>query len=322
MARLATAIALALAVALLGASPARGARDWVWPLRGEVITPYRNGDDPYAGGQHRGIDIAGPVGARVVSAAAGVVRFAGSAGYSGLTVSVRTADGRYDTSYLHLSSISVSEGERVAAGQRLGAVGTSGRRSAVRPHLHFGVRDAGSRHAYHDPLDFLPPPARPRPAPRCTPAPVGAPARPSPVPLERPAPRTAPRRTPQRVPRGVPGRSPEPLPTLRPVPGLRGVPAAVPRAAPGHTGAPARAPEAGPRAEPTPRRRPAPAPAPARRAPGGAPDASGPNLGWALVCLGLLLAAALMGTTGNRSADGPPFRTRLGAWLRPLMGRG
>ena len=321
MARLATAIAFALAVALVGASPAHGAGDWVWPLRGEVITPYRNGDDPYAGGQHRGIDIAGPVGARVVSTVAGVVRFAGNAGYSGLTVGVRTADGRYDTSYLHLSSISVREGQRVAAGQRLGAVGTSGRRSAARPHLHFGVRDAGSRHAYHDPLDFLPPPARPRPAPRGTPAPVGAPARPSPVPLEQPSPDAAPRRAPRRAPRGLPGPTPEPLPALRPVPGLHAVPAA-PRAAPIHGGAPAHAPETGPAAKPAPPVRPAPTPAPTRHAPG-EHAAGGPDLGWALVCLGLLLAAALMGTGGDssRGRGRPALRARLGAWLRPLTGR-
>ncbi len=33
---------------------------WTWPVSGEVITPYRNGTDPYASGQHRGIDIAAP----------------------------------------------------------------------------------------------------------------------------------------------------------------------------------------------------------------------------------------------------------------------
>ena len=38
--------------AFLVSAPAAHA-DWVWPVRGEVITPYRNGDDPYAAGQHR-----------------------------------------------------------------------------------------------------------------------------------------------------------------------------------------------------------------------------------------------------------------------------
>ena len=147
-----------------------------------MITQYRNGEDPYAGGQHRGIDIAGPVGAPVLAAAAGEVRFAGTVGSSGLTVSVRTADG-FDTSYLHLSSTSVRAGERVGAGDRLGAVGTSGTRSAAQSHLHFGVREAGSEHAYRDPLGFLPPPpVAGRPAPEPTPAPQPVPLTPAPQP--------------------------------------------------------------------------------------------------------------------------------------------
>src|SRR5215203_7124257 len=142
-----------LALAAVFAVPAEAA--WLWPVRGEVITQYRNGSDPYAGGQHRGIDIAAPVGTPVAAAAAGEVRFAGTAGSSGLTVSVRTGDG-FDSSYLHLSSLAVRAGEHVSGGERLGAIGTSGERSAAAPHLHFGVREAGSRYAYVDPLSLLP----------------------------------------------------------------------------------------------------------------------------------------------------------------------
>src|SRR3954447_15042769 len=112
---------------------------WVWPVSGEVITPYRNGINPYAGGQHRGIDIAAAIGTPVVAAAGGDLRFAGTAGSSGLTISIRTGDG-YDTSYLHLSSTAVRAGARVSAGDPIGAVGTTGVRSATAPHLHFGVR--------------------------------------------------------------------------------------------------------------------------------------------------------------------------------------
>ncbi|HEY6776737.1 MAG TPA: M23 family metallopeptidase, partial [Thermoleophilaceae bacterium] len=121
---------LTAAVALVGflASTGTARAEWVWPLRGQVITTYSNVDDPYAGGQHRGIDIAGPVGARVVAAAGGEVHFAGTAGSSGLTVSIRTADG-FDTSYLHLSSVSVRERELVSSGDVLGAVGMTGARS-------------------------------------------------------------------------------------------------------------------------------------------------------------------------------------------------
>ncbi len=183
--------ALAATLYLLLCGPALAA-GWTWPVRGPVITPYRNGDDPYAAGQHRGIDVGAPVGSRVVAAVGGTVTFVGVVGSSGLTVSERTADGRFDLSYLHLSAASVHRGEPVSEGAAVGAVGTSGRRSVEAPHLHFGVRDAGSRTAYRDPLDFLAPPpsggrrAEPRPgagsrgaSPRSrrpSPAPAPAPA--------------------------------------------------------------------------------------------------------------------------------------------------
>ena len=235
--------------------------EWVWPLRGEVITPYRNSTDPYASGQHRGIDIAAGTGTPVVAAAGGEVRFAGTAGSSGLTVSVRTADGRYDTSYLHLSSTSVREGDAVAAGQRLGAVGTSGSRSATAPHLHFGVRDAGSRHAYHDPLGFLPPPTatdppRSAPAPEPSPVPVNPVPAPSPiqapatrpVPVRRPLPRPVPAGEPRRVPVGAPRRVPAGEPRRVPVGAPRRVPSGRPRPVP--LGAPHRVPLGEPRSVP------------------------------------------------------------------------
>src|SRR6187397_2487917 len=170
---------LTSAAFLVLVTPANAA--WTRPVTGEVITPYRNGTDPYATGQHRGIDIAAPVGTPVFAAVGGEVRFAGTVGSSGLTIGIRTGDG-YDTSYLHLSSLSVKAGARVSAGDRIGAVGTTGTRSATAPHLHFGVRDAGTRHGYHDPLALLPPPAPPAPAPEppaAAPAPAPAPAPPA-----------------------------------------------------------------------------------------------------------------------------------------------
>jgi hypothetical protein len=360
----------ALVAALLLAPAAHAA--WTWPLRGELITEYRNADDPYAGGQHRGIDIAGPTGAPVVAAAGGEVRFAGTAGSSGLTVSVRTGDG-FDTSYLHLSSLAVRAGDAVGAGDKLGAVGTSGRRSAVQPHLHFGVREAGSRHAYREPLDFLPampaPPPAQRPDPGPGPLPVPAPRAPAPaaagrVPEPRPAPREVPRRVPlgERAPRRVPagGRAPrrEPAPgqVREPAPGHAPAPARVSAPAPGHAGEPA--PAARPLSQPAPDQHASPTrsqapvsePAPANSAPavrpalgpagaseptstaadkapaGPGPNAdtargAGPDIGWVLACVGLLLAAGLLASTEDgRKAAGTGRRGLLRV-LRPLMGR-
>jgi peptidase M23-like protein len=326
MTRIATILAATVALVLLLAPPAR-AGGWTWPLRGELITLFRNGSDPYAAGQHRGIDIAGRVGAPVVAAAAGSVRFAGAVGSSGLTVSVRTADGRYDTSYLHLSVVSVRAGERVAAGARVGAVGTAGRRSATRPHLHFGVREAGSRHAYRDPLDFLPAPpvTRPDRAPRGAPAPVGAPARPTPAPVWRPLPAPAPagRRVPapsrrhapagRRASRGAPGRVPgtalapvgSPGPWRHPRPDLAG------------RRSPNRAPQAAPAA-------PEPGPAPARSAaarPLAGSHRGGRDLGLLLGCLGLLLASGLLGFWPGGDANGGQPGKRLRSVWRPVVAR-
>src|SRR6476661_2119093 len=90
--------ALAATLSLL-LCPSALAAGWTWPVRGPVITPYRNGDDPYAAGQHRGIDVEAPVGSRVVAAVGGTVTFVGVVGSSGLTVSERSADGRFDLSY-------------------------------------------------------------------------------------------------------------------------------------------------------------------------------------------------------------------------------
>jgi Peptidase family M23 len=336
-------------------SPAAAA--WTWPLQGEVITGYRNGDDPYAAGQHRGIDIAGELGAPVVAAASGEVRFAGVAGSSGLTVSVRTDDG-FDTSYLHLGAAHVRGGERVSAGQRIGAVGASGVRSAEPPHLHFGVREAGSRHAYRDPLAFLPPPSPAAPEPPVTaplPEPVPATPRASPEPLPAPglgrrrvpgtrrvparrpapAPRSAPlaRRTPARRP----APQPAPVPTAAPEPAARrvGLPssgrAPARRPAPARPGRPAEhalggpalgpSPEAPPEAPSVAREAPAPsAPPPARPATGG-----GPDLGWALACLGLLLAAAILAFGRDRGdaprRDARHASSRIKSALLPLLGR-
>ncbi|CCG41945.1 M23 family metallopeptidase [Magnetospirillum molischianum] len=89
------------------------------------------------GAPHSGLDIAAPLGAPVRTAAAGTVILAAPDLFlTGRTVMVDHGLGLI-TSYAHLSRIDVAEGEHVAAGQHLGAIGASG--LATGPHLHFGV---------------------------------------------------------------------------------------------------------------------------------------------------------------------------------------
>src|SRR4051794_38057181 len=254
-------------------SNALASTGWTWPIRGPVLTPYRNGGDPYAAGQHRGIDIGAPVGSRVVAAVGGTVTFAGVVGSSGLTVSERTGDGRFQLSYLHLSTIAVHRGDVLTARSRVGAVGVSGRRSVAAPHLHFGVREAGTRDAYRDPLDFLAPPAGDRaPRPLPAPVPVAHPAAPAPA-------RARPRRT---HPARAPHTAPAPLPRGAPV--LDPLHTASPRHEPlqSRTPEPLRGPEAAPHATPPP----ITAPPAHRRGPH--PDHRGINAGWLLACVGLI----------------------------------
>lgn len=151
----------AVAQGTSGASAGRGA--WPWPLVGEVITPYRNGSDRYAAGQHRGLDIAAPLGSAVLAIVDGRVSFSSRLPDGGQTVTLASSDGHWLISHLHLAGRSVTRGQQVRAGQLLGRVGATGRRSADAAHLHLGVRRASDR-SYVDPLELLgsarTPPAR------------------------------------------------------------------------------------------------------------------------------------------------------------------
>ena len=56
------------------------------------------------------------------------------------------------TVYMHLSSMSVSKGDTVSRGDKIGAVGSTG--YSTGPHLHFGIRINGS---YVDTLGYVSP---------------------------------------------------------------------------------------------------------------------------------------------------------------------
>lgn len=89
---------------------------------------------------HTGIDWAAPKGTPVVAAGAGRVAFAGRRGQEGNTV-VIDHGAAIATAYAHLSGFDVHEGDCVAAGARIGSVGSTG--LAAGPMLHFEVRRGG-----------------------------------------------------------------------------------------------------------------------------------------------------------------------------------
>jgi murein DD-endopeptidase MepM/ murein hydrolase activator NlpD len=114
------------------------------PLRFLPPVAGRIGDrfGPRGVGLHSGIDYPLPYGTRVAAAGRGCVASAGwdPGGYGNLVV-IRHRLG-VTTWYAHLSSISVRRGQCVVAGNRIGAIGSTGRSSG--PHLHFEIRVRGA----------------------------------------------------------------------------------------------------------------------------------------------------------------------------------
>lgn len=83
---------------------------------------------------HKGIDIGAPYGTPIHAAIDGVVAFAGrSAGYGNFVK--LTHGGGLATGYGHMSRIAVNPGTRVAQGQIIGYVGSTG--MSTGPHLHY-----------------------------------------------------------------------------------------------------------------------------------------------------------------------------------------
>jgi murein DD-endopeptidase MepM/ murein hydrolase activator NlpD len=87
--------------------------------------------------RHTGTDFAGVVGAPVLAAGRGVVAMVADFYLAGHAVYLDHGAGLV-TAYFHLSETNIAEGDTVSAGQRIGAVGQSGR--VTGPHLHWVAR--------------------------------------------------------------------------------------------------------------------------------------------------------------------------------------
>ena len=98
--------------------------------------------DPFTGRPafHSGLDFAGGFSTPIFSTGPGVVSFTGVRNGYGNTVEIDHGAG-FKTRYAHLQAIAVNVGQRVAVGQRIGAMGSTGRSTG--PHLHYEIWEGG-----------------------------------------------------------------------------------------------------------------------------------------------------------------------------------
>ncbi len=117
--------------------------DWHWPVRGQVSSPAPDSDKV-------GLEIRGPEGTIVRAAAPGEVVYSGDRliGYGKLII-IRHNDA-FLSAYGHNRRLMVTEGLKVAAGQEIAEMGSSG---TDQSKLYFEIRRHGKP---VPPLDYLP----------------------------------------------------------------------------------------------------------------------------------------------------------------------
>ncbi|MFD4257845.1 peptidoglycan DD-metalloendopeptidase family protein [Streptomyces sp. NPDC058534] len=119
---------------------------------GTVGTPYHQSGSMWSSGYHTGTDFVVPTGTSLKAVGAGTVVSAGPGGAYGNQVVIQLADGHY-AQYAHLSSLSVSAGQSVTAGQQVGLSGATG--NVTGPHLHFEIRTTPDYGSDIDPVAYL-----------------------------------------------------------------------------------------------------------------------------------------------------------------------
>ena len=126
---------------------------FVAPISGSYIsTGYQAGGAIWSSGSHTGIDFHAASGTTVHAVGSGTVVEAGWAGAYGNNVVIKMKDGSY-TQYGHLSSISVSVGQSVTPGERIGLSGATG--NTTGPHLHFEARTSPEYGSDINPVAYL-----------------------------------------------------------------------------------------------------------------------------------------------------------------------
>ena len=124
---------------------------FIAPVDGELTSDFGNRVHPITGEHkhHDGVDFGAAHGTEIHAAAGGEVTYSGVMGGYGNVVMIKHANG-LETLYAHASSLDVQVGDKVAQGQAIARVGSTG--MSTGPHLHFEVQRDGEA---VDPADYL-----------------------------------------------------------------------------------------------------------------------------------------------------------------------
>ena len=128
-----------------------GVFTWPAPSYTRISDEYGNRTHPILGIQqfHNGLDMAAPGGSPFLAAYSGTVVAATYSGSMGNYIMIDHGDSLY-TIYMHASALYVSKGQEVTKGEKIAAVGSTGRSTGN--HLHFSVRLNGN---YVSPWNYL-----------------------------------------------------------------------------------------------------------------------------------------------------------------------
>ena len=112
---------------------------FIWPAEGPITGVY--GSQRVFNGvpkrPHYGVDVGAPTGTQVIAPAGGKVTLAHpDLYYSGGTIIIDHGLG-VNSTFLHLSKLTVEPGEMVKQGQKIGEIGATGR--ATGPHLDWRI---------------------------------------------------------------------------------------------------------------------------------------------------------------------------------------
>lgn len=124
---------------------------WPAPSYTRISDNYGYRIHPILGTQqfHNGVDMAAPGGSAILAAYDGTVVAADYSGSMGNYIMIDHGGGLY-TIYMHASALYVSKGAEVSKGQKIAAVGSTGRSTGN--HLHFSVRLNGN---YVSPWNYI-----------------------------------------------------------------------------------------------------------------------------------------------------------------------